>query len=148
MKTRVKVAGLKNLEKSLAGLEKTATKRTVARKALKFGAEPFVDTYRRLAPYDEGHLRRGISVGITLSKRQRKMHRKKDPVEVFAGAENDVTATAVNQEFGNIRHGAQPAARPAWNSQKRNMLARIENVLEDEVDKAVNRQAKRKAKGK
>lgn len=148
MKTRVKVEGLRNLEKSLAGLEKTATKRTVARKALKQGGELFASTYRRLAPVDEGDYRAGISVGTKLSRRQRKMHRKKDPVEVFAGAENDVTATAVNQEFGNIRHGAQPAARPAWNSQKHNMLARIENTLEDEIGKAVKREAKRKAKGR
>lgn len=148
MRTRMKVDGLRNLEKSLAGIEKTATKKTVGRNALKSGAQPFVDTYRRLAPVDEGDYRAGISVGTKLSRRQRKMHRKKDPVEVFAGAENDVTATAVNQEFGNIRHGAQPAARPAWNSQKHNMLARIENTLEDEIDKAVKREAKRKAKGR
>lgn len=145
MKVKVTVSGFRDLEKSFGGIEKAVTRKSIARRALKQGAWPFVDTFKRFAPVDEGDYRENIDVGTRLSKRQRKQHKKLDPVEVFAGATNEVPQ-AVQQEFGNVNHPAQPAARPAWDSQQHNMLAAIQNELEDEVAKAAKRQAKRKAR--
>lgn len=141
MKARMKLTGAIELKRALASIEKTATKRTIARNALKKGGEPIADTARRLAPFERGALRQSIGVGTKLTRRQRKAHWKKDPIEVFVGAGG--LSQATQQEFGNVNHPAQPFMRPAWDSQKHNALARIENSLEDGIMKAIKRQTRR-----
>lgn len=139
-KIKVRVEGLRDLEKRLSKLEKDATKKTIARNALKVGGKVISDTARRLAPFQYGGLRKGIDVGTRLSRSQRSRHIKRDPVEVFAGA--SATSSATQQEFGNVNHPAQPFMRPAFDSQKEWALAAIENEMEDNITRAIKRQAK------
>lgn len=144
MKTKLKLAGFKGVDAALGEIEKTATKKRLARKALIEGAAPFVSAYSRLAPFDKGGLRGSIKAGSVLSKAQRKRHIRKGPVEVFAGA--GPLPQAHVEEFGSINQPAQPAARPAWASEKFNCLARTSNVLAAAIDQSAKRQRKRLAK--
>ncbi|MEM7301916.1 MAG: HK97-gp10 family putative phage morphogenesis protein [Pseudomonadota bacterium] len=146
MKTKITVDGFRDVERALAGLEKEVSRRSVARSALKKGGAVFASTARRLSPIDDGALRRSIGVGTKLDKAARAGHVRKDPVEVFAGA--GPVPQAVQQEFGNENHPAQPFMRPAWDSQKDWALAAIQNELEDATDRAIKRQVKRNAKKK
>lgn len=142
--TRMTVTGLKDLERRLNALEKDATKRTTARNALKAGGQVLADKAKQLAPYEDGDLRDSIAVSTKLTKRQRSRHRKRDPVEVFAGAGGG--SNAVQQEYGNLNHAAQPYMRPAFDSQKREALRVIVSDMDKQIDKAIQRQAKRNAK--
>lgn len=139
-----KIEGLRQLEKNLMGL-KRATAKNVARKVLKEAGEPIAAAARRNAPIEEGHLRESIDVGTKLTRRQAALHRKMTPdaVEVFVGP-ND--PAAVQQEFGNEDHSAQPFMRPAWDGTKREALHIITHRLGVEIDKAAERAARKAAK--
>jgi HK97 gp10 family phage protein len=147
MAEKVKVEGLRELEKALMALDKHTTRRSVARKVLKKAAQPLADQMNRLAPSDPGTsegLNTSYSVSTKLNKRQRKAAKKdKSDVEVYAGT-ND--PAGLQQEFGNVNHAAQPHVRPAWDGGKRQALETIKDDLGDEIIKSVARQAKRKAK--
>lgn len=142
----MKVTGLRDIERRLGHIEKAVTRRTVARNALKAGGKIIADTARRLAPVDDGDLRNSITVSTKLTRRQKSLHIKRDPVEIFAGAGGG--ANPIQQEFGNSRHGAQPYMRPAYDSQKSWALDAIVNAMEAETTKALKRQAKRNARKK
>lgn len=140
----MKVSGLKEVEKSLRQLEKVATRRTVARNALKSGGQVLIDRARSLVPVDEGELKSSLSVSTKLSKRQRKKHKKRDQIEVFAGAGPHSKATM--QEYGNRNHKAQPFMRPAFDGTKRQALTVITGSLRLNLAKALKRQSKAKKK--
>lgn len=151
MAARVRIDGLKELDKALAELPKS-TGKNVLRRVLKKRAEPIAEDMRARAPVDPnspGDLRGSIGVGTKLSKRQRGLHRKafrddKAAVEVFVGAGPDPAAH--NQEFGNVNHGPQPFARPAWDAGKGPLLDGLKQDLWTEVGKAAERLARKQAR--
>lgn len=146
----VKVEGFADLERALAQLEKKATAKGVMRRSLKKAATPMAQTMERLAPRGEtatDALADSVMVGTKLSKRQAGAHRKmfrndRAAVEMFVGPGPDPAAW--NQEFGNVNHGPQPFARPAWDEQSRPTLDRLAKIMWEELEKTIQR-AERKA---
>jgi len=169
MARTVKIEGLRELERTLATLSK-ATGRNVLKRALKKGAEPLADDMRAAAPVLTGTLRRSIAA----SARKPHGHKspgkqafadamragadrkaagaaareanRANPVsfaEAFAGPGRD--PAAIQQEFGNRRHGPQAFVRPAWDSGKDDALDRVVEAITTELGKAVAR-AERKAR--
>lgn len=146
---KVKVHGLRQLEKALGALPKS-TGKAVLRRVLKKAAQPVADAAEATAPREQGYLAGSIGVSTKLTRRQRSQHRKmfrndKASVEMFVGAGG--LPQAHNQEFGNDHHGPQPFMRPAWDGHKMQVLARIKDDLGDEIAKAAARMAKKAAKG-
>lgn len=70
---KVRVEGLKELDKALGELSK-ATARNTLRRALTSAAQPMLEAAKRNAPEDTGGLRRGIQIGTKISK-----DKSKDP---------------------------------------------------------------------
>lgn len=148
--TTVKVEGFAELEKALAELEKKATAKAVMRRSLKKAATTMADTMERLAPRGDtatDQLAESVTVGTKLSKRQQGMHRRmfrndRAAVEMFVGPGPDPAAW--NQEFGNVNHGPQPFARPAWDEQARPTLDRLGKLMWEDLEKTIQR-AERKA---
>lgn len=146
--SRVKVDGLRELERNLMALGKQTTAKSVARRVLKNAGQPIADKANSLAPDDpttEGGLNRSYAVSTKLNKNQRKIAKQagKSGVEVYVGTGDPA---GLQQEFGNVNHAAQPHFRPAWDSEKRPTLERIKNTLGDEIMKTAKRLAKRAAK--
>lgn len=143
MAVKIKVQGLRELEKALNELSMSQAKgvlRRVGRKAL----QPFDESWRAKAPVDEGNLRGGGGVGSNLSRRERRNHKRESTVEVFAGPSGD--PAAAQQEFGNDHHPAHPFMRPAWDETKDDVLKIVQDELAVEIDKAAKRAARRAAK--
>jgi hypothetical protein len=91
-----------------------------------------------------------ITIGTKLSKRQAGLHRKmfrddRAAVEMFVGPGPD--SAAWNQEFGNVNHGPQPFARPAFDAEAQPTLDRLGPILWAEIHKSFQRAAAKAAKG-
>jgi hypothetical protein len=137
MAERVRVDGLRELEQSLMELSR-ATSMNVARKALRKGAEPILESAQAAAPTGPtGNLKASYGIGTKLTRRQKKLHRKQSPVEVFVGP-NDPAAV----QFLS----AEPHLRPAWDSRQRETLEIIKTELATEIDKAAQRAARKAAR--
>jgi HK97 gp10 family phage protein len=131
------VEGLKEVEEAFADLGKSVSRR-IARKALTAGGEILAREMRARAPKKDMNLVESIDVGTQLTRRQKSLHRKQDPVEVFVGAKDPA---AVPQEFGTFKDPPQPFARPAWDATQTQVLDRIADELMVGVDQAVARAA-------
>lgn len=154
MKTTVKVEGMAELDKTLDALGEVAAKRVLVRIGKK-ALQPVADEAYALAPDDpktQGKdLKSSIGVGTQLSKNQAKLRRKairagdeKFFAEVYAGA--GPVPHAHLQEFGAKGDPPQPFMRPAWDSNKDQVLETIKRDLGDEIMKTARRQAARAAK--
>ncbi|MDX1127452.1 HK97 gp10 family phage protein [Sinorhizobium medicae] len=147
-----RVEGLRELDRALSELPKATAKSVLRRTLLKAGG-PLADEMRNLAPDDPstsgGDLKSSIAVGTKLSRRQAKLHRRefkndKAFAEVFVGPGPDPAAW--NQEFGNINHGPQSFARPAWDGKQREVLDVIKIETWNEIEKAAQRLARKAAR--
>lgn len=136
----VEIEGLKELDAALSGFTDTK-RRSIGRKALDEAGQITARAMRSLAPRDEGHLVESIDVSGTLSRRQRSLHKKVDEQERFIGPGAD--PAAVQQEFGNERHGPRPFARPGWDGTKQQVLGRIVDELWIGVSRETLRLAKK-----
>ena len=150
MSITMRLDGFSNFEKELAKLEKLATRKSVARRALKKAAQPMADIAASMAPTDDGDLKASIGVSTKLSSRQAGMHRRmfrndRAAVEMFVGAGELVQAHM--QEFGNVHHAPQPFMRPAWDQDHMNILRRLGDEMAKEIEKALTRQARKAARG-
>lgn len=145
---KVRLEGFAELDKALAELS-TAAGKGVLRRTLKKAATPLAELASGMAPRDSGDLSESFIYSTKLNKRQAGMHRKmfrdnKASVEGFVGS-ND--PAAVQQEFGNINHGPQPALRPAWDQDALPLLDRLGKDLAIEVEKSVKRARAKAARG-
>lgn len=160
--SKVKIEGLKELERALAQLPK-ATGKSVLRRVLKKRAEPVAEAMRAAAPVDDEHMKKSIIVST-----KRPVGHKSDaarafatagggaagraaakaagsgPVEVFVGPGRH--PQAIFQEFGTSHHDPQPFARPGWDQTKDGVLAGLKDDLWAEVKKSAARLAKKQAK--
>ena len=152
MVTTVKVEGFSELDKQLEKLTKAAGK-GVLRRSLKKAGQPMADAMQNMAPRGDtatDRLAESVKIGPKLSKRQASMHRRmfrddKASVEMFVGPGPDPAAW--NQEFGNVNHGAQPFARPAWDQEARPTLDRLGKIMWEELEKSIVRAERKAAKG-
>ncbi|MFE3839476.1 HK97-gp10 family putative phage morphogenesis protein [Pseudogemmobacter sonorensis] len=148
----IKTTGFRDLDRALAEIEKTATRKAVMRRALIKSAQPMADRAGSLAPVapvNGGELAASVAVSTKLSARQRRLHRRmhkndKAAVEVFVGA--GPLSSAHNQEFGNENHGAQPFMRPAWDAEAKPTLERVGKKMWFEIDKQAKRAARKAAR--
>ena len=151
MTATMRLEGFEGFERNLANLERLATRRAVARRALIKAAKPMAEIAQGMAPVgDTNTLAPSIMVGTRLSKRQASLHRKmfrndRAAVEVFIGA--GPLSSAHTQEFGTVHHAPQPFMRPAWDRDHKALLQRLGELMAKEIDKAITRQARRAARG-
>lgn len=143
MRQKFKLSGLRELEQTLGTLPK-ATGKAVLRRVLREAGEPIARSMRAKAPRDMGDLIESIDVSTKLSRRQRALHKKKSTVEMFVGP--GPYPQAITQEFGTWFHRPQPFARPAWDAEKMAALDRAGTLLGIEIDKAVQRAARKAAR--
>ena len=140
------IEGLRETEAALMELPK-ATAKNVGRRVLKAGAEPILDEFKARAPRLTGHLVDTSGISTKLSRRQGALHRRengRDHVEMFVGA--GPNPQAVQQEFGNENHPAQPSLIPAWENNKMKALKIIAGGLWGEIKKAADRIRRKQAK--
>lgn len=148
----LKKMGFREMDAALGELSK-ASARSVGKKVLKLGAKPLVEQMKALAPDDPvtgtGDLKSTIAASDKLSPRQKKLQRravkgggKKSFAEIYVGP--GPLPQAHQQEFGNVNHGPQPFARPAWRATRRQVLDRVGESLGREIAAAAMR-AKRRA---
>jgi len=144
----VRLEGFSALEKELDRLSKAAGK-GVLRRSLKKAAMPIADAANAMAPSGEtGEYARSFHYGTRLNKRQSGLHRKmfrdeRAAVEGFVGT-ND--PAGVQQEFGNVNHGPQPALRPAWDQEALPTLDRLGVLLWEEFQRSLARAERRAAR--
>lgn len=141
-RSRIRVEGLRELEKALSDLPKSTGKR-IARQVLLEAAQPIADAGEANAPVLTGGLRESYGVGVKLTRRQSKANKKESPVEVYAGPNNPA---AIQTEFGNEHQAAEPHLRPAWDAQKQKALEIIKTRMWEKVEAAAQRLARRKAR--
>ena len=145
---KVEFKGGKELEKALSELSSRVTARNTAERALKLAATPIRDEWERLVPVDQGDLKRSIQIGKAIKAFQRQS--RGDTVLTFVGIDESqdprlhIYAKAV--EFGEGNSPAQPAGRPAWESQKYNAFDRLADDLRGEIEKTKARAARKAAR--
>ncbi|CAM3282493.1 MULTISPECIES: hypothetical protein [Sphingomonas] len=147
MTVRVKVEGLRDLDRALGQLKPALAKGVLRRVAVK-ALQPFDKAWREKAPHLTGNLEDSGGVGTKLTRRQAQMNRRRedrDTVEVFAGP-ND--PAAVPEEFGWENGRAQPFVRPAWDETKHEALEIVKRELGPEITRTAERAARRAAGGR
>lgn len=141
---KLELQGARDLEKALHEL-KSATAKGVARRVLKKAAQPVADRAAQLAPEQVGDLAESYVVTSKLNKNQpRYGGAGSDEVFMHVGS-ND--RAAVQQEFGNRHHGAQPHLRPAWEENQEQALDMVTEGMRVEVSKSVARARRKAARG-
>ena len=140
------MAGFKALERNLAELSSLAARRTVGRNALKAGAKPIIDKAKQLVPVKTGKLKASIGVKPKLSPRQKGLHRKESPVEMFVGPGGKGAKHANLLEFGTVKQAAQPFMRPAWDQTQNQVLKAVGGAMGAQIEKAAKCQSRRLAK--
>lgn len=141
-RARVRVEGLRELERALSELPKSTGKR-IAQQVLLEAAQPIADAGEANAPILTGGLKSSYGVGTKLTRRQRKASKKESPVEVYAGPNNPA---AIQTEFGNQHQAAEPHLRPAWDANKSAALEIIKTRMWEKVSAAAKRLARRQAR--
>ena len=152
---KIRVEGLKELDRALGQLKPSTGKnvlRRVARKAL----QPIIDDAKTKVHVQSGDTRDSLAVSTRLSRSQAAIHKKlvrgdRSSVEMFAGVGAHLfVPQGVWEEFGftrrGKRHGPHPFLRPAWDSGKMKVLTDIKQDLWAEIRKAANRAARKKLK--
>lgn len=154
--------GVEETAANLRAIGKDVTIRAAMRRELRKAALPTLEMAKRNAPAEKGWMREGISLTGTLARRQRrggKYARSNDTntVQMFLGAKPK--GPAVLNEFGtgpryHKKTGkfvgaapAQPFLRPAWESDKMNVLDRFTRGIGPALEKAAKRAARKRAKG-
>lgn len=139
---RVKVEGLKELDRALGEL-KVTTARNIARRSLKQVLEPMAEAARQGVAQDRtGALR--ASIGITSGRPKGRNYKRQDRIEVHMGPGQQ--PQGIQEEFGNRHQGPRPFMRPAWEKEKHGALDSLAGVLGEEIDKAAQRAARKAAR--
>lgn len=147
-RTQVRIEGLRELDKALGELSRSAGK-GVLRRVIRETAEPMARAARTGAPVDDGHLVESIGISSRLSRRQAGAHRKMFPtdrasVEMFMGPGPHPQGHL--REFGGDGAPPHPYMRPAWDAHKRSTINGIAASLKFEIFAAAARAARRNAR--
>lgn len=158
MKTTVKLAGFRELDRALSELPK-ATGKNVLRRVAKGALEPMADRAAALAPEETGKL----AFSIIVSEKRTRRAKGKSKTRFSGGrfitdastgiemAMGPASGTGVLQyatfvEFGTVDTPAHPFMRPAWAAGAEPALDYIKANLGSEIDKAASRLAKKRAR--
>ena len=145
----VKVEGFAELGKAFDQLAKS-TARNTAKRVLKKAGQPVYDHFRSIAPRSNAaqkHMADSGGVCPKLSRSQRRGQSKKSGrsfAEMFIGP--GPWRQAIFQEFGTVNHPAQPSLTPAWEANKRGVLASIRKDLGREIIRSAKRMAAKKTR--
>jgi HK97 gp10 family phage protein len=160
---RVRVDGLRELEKALLELAPSVGKGVMRRTLLKAGA-PIQEQAQQLAPERDpdapvitykrngkevirrpGTMKALVQMGTRLTKRQAATAKRegKSSVEVYVGTRDRMARL---QEFGTSDTPAQPFMRPAWDANKDGAVEIIRTEMGGEIQKAAARAARKTAR--
>lgn len=148
MKFSMKTAGFKEMEAALGEFTKP-TARNVLTRAGMDAMRPAANAMQRKAPVAAGDLKEAVAVGTKTNAGRE--FRDPDVVEVYAGVAvvgAGMPPQAIQQEFGNERHGPQAYVRPGWDAEKGQVMDHLEDSLSTEIDKATARAQRRALKAK
>ena len=174
MAVKVKVEGLREVQKALRELPKKSTRRNVLKRVGMRRMEAVAKAARALVPVDQGNLRESISVGTrakggtagqaafhetlkeggsrSAASAAARAAQRADPtgrdVQVFVGpaGRRGAPPHAHMIEFGTKDFGPEPYMRPAWDREKHGVLRGIENDLWAEIQRAAKRAARKAAR--
>lgn len=144
VKVTFRIEGISELAEALTDELPKATATNVQKRALKEAADPIEADIKRNAPVRTGKLKEKIDVGSKLSPRQKSQNEKESKVEVYIGPPS--MERAIVAEFGSVKQSPKPFVRPAWDANKRNAFDKIKELLEEQIEKARQRIARRAAK--
>ena len=150
MKFRVQTQGFAELEKALEEF-RPPTAKNVLRRAGLGALKPVADGMKAKAPKRFENLRDAIDTGTKRQKGTKKHFPDSSTVEVYAGVSvvgGGMPPQAIQQEFGNERHGPQAYVRPGWDAEKGQVMDHLEDSLSTEIDKATARAQRRALKAK
>lgn len=158
---KLDLLGVEETAKNLREIGKDRTIRAAMRRELRKAATPTLGLAKTNAPTETRRMQDGIALSGVLSYRQRRGGKyaklnSSNEVHLFLGAKP--RGPGVLTEFGTgprfTKKGkftgaapAQPWLRPAWESDKHNVLDRFERGLGPALEKAARRAARRRAKG-
>lgn len=140
----IRVEGLRELKEAIEEELPKATGKNVIRRALLAAAEPIESTAQALAPVKTGTLRDRITVSTKLSSHQRKGYQKESQFEAYVGP--PPLLQAITSEFGTVNQQPIPFMRPAWSANKTKALDLFKKTLEEELEKARARIARKLAR--
>ena len=143
-KVSFRIEGLSELTQALRVELPKATSANVQKRALLRAADPIEAAAKQMAPVATGRLQEKIDIGSKLSSRQKRQHKKESKVEVFVGPPS--MARGIVAEFGSVKQTPRPFMRPAWDGNKRTAFNHIKTILEEEIEKARRRIARKTAR--
>jgi HK97 gp10 family phage protein len=138
------IDGLKELAEAMAEELPKATSTNVVKRALGRAADPIEQDAQAAAPHLTGKLQRSFTTSSKLSPHQREVTVKESKVEVYVGPA--ALVQAITSEFGTAHQAPRPFMRPAWDNNKLGALNSIKEDLEDEINKARDRIARKALK--
>lgn len=140
------LVGARETMEALRTLLPDRNAKNVMKRVLTKHAEPFATRMAAAAPVKTGQLKVSVGASTRLSKKQRSEYRKEDSddVVVFVGAGPLPQAHLI--EYGSSKMTPRPFARPAWDSEKTNILKGLLQDMKEEIDKAAARAARKAAK--
>lgn len=177
MRFKVKVEGLRELDRALSELPKSLHKGVMTR-VLRKAAQPIAEAARSLAPRDTGELSNSISISTrvansvgaqafrevlatggsrgeatkALRSARRAAKGSAPQVSVYVGPAKATTKRnaikRIVQEFGSRNQAARAYMRPAWDSKSGEALNIVKREMGDEITRAAQRLAKRQARKK
>lgn len=141
---KVELKGFRELDAALAEFSKAGGKAILRRAATK-ALQPMLERAKQLVPVDEGDLRNSLTIGTRLNKGEARAARRegKSGVEVYMGTNS---RNGAPREFGSVRSPAQPFMRPAFESQKGEIIPTLQKELAIDVEKTRARAARKAAK--
>lgn len=145
MAVEFKMEGLKELDKQLAKLSRSAGKAAL-RKSLKNAAKPIVDRAQATAPEKTGDFKATIMASTKLNKAQKKLHKKQDcpaTVELFVGSSSPLAHLL---EFGTVKMSPQPFMRAAFEAAMHEVVYILSKELAKNISAAIKRAERRAAK--
>lgn len=145
IRVTAKLEGLKEAQTALRKLP-DSTAKSVMRRVLKKVGKPIAEKAKSLAPESQGELKDSIAVSTKLSKRQRKLFKKRNKHDIYVFVGAGPLPQAHLQEFGTSQHGTQPFMRPAWDSEKQGLLPQIKKELWIEIKAAAERLRRKAAR--
>lgn len=151
--TRVRLSGFQDVGRTLREHLPKATGKNVLRRTARQALEPMRATAEARAPRRFGDLVRSITIGTRVAGGSRAVHvgggriraASKAGVSMHMGPGRH--PQAITQEFGTFKEPAQPYMRPAWDAHHQEALDIIATNLWSNIKAAVERRARRAARG-
>lgn len=143
-----KVEWLAGSDQALAEVGKKSTEKAILRRTLTAAAKPVQAEWQSLAPKLTGEFANSIVIGgpTKLTRRQKPSIYKNGAqgvVEIYVGS---IDVAGLQTEFGNIHQSAEPSGRPAWEATKGQAEKIISTQLWEEIRKAAERAARKRAR--